>query len=427
MVDEVISIPRHGDDVVIDCFNRLADSVSDKSPLAAIKIIGVGNKQYDPLDPSSDKDVRDIRDRKSTLFQTASFSVQGFSLVIHRGGQGQPKSPFTDSIVFPQNNHNSQLPEHDKVELVYIATECLKAFSYDSAPYDEKVQKDSLHESTLNRLERLNERLVEESLEFRNAVERRYEEKQESLEAEFDERKEQEEARISQEWERVEAKLSAVEREKEDLDSRNNTHARRQLRKDLLDEIKRRQEKFELTEGTKKLRIPIGVAMAALAIFFGFMAIYSAIDLFGVRAGLSAADSWLLVFKQLAYSVGFVASVVFYIKWQNKWFERHSNAEFELKQLELDMERASWLVETSLEWNNEKGDSIPQALLESLSKNLFATKEDGQEDVVHPSDQLASALFGSAASLKLRSGDSEMEINPKKLRKSKRSIQVTGD
>ena len=40
-------------------------------------------------------------------------------------------------------------------------------------------------------------------------------------------------------------------------------------------------------------------------------------------------------------------------------FEQHAQTEFQLKQFELDMERASWIVETSLEWKDAKGTSIP--------------------------------------------------------------------
>jgi hypothetical protein len=83
------------------------------------------------------------------------------------------------------------------------------------------------------------------------------------------------------------------------------------------------------------------------------------------------------------------------------------------------MERASWLVETSLEWKDAKGAVIPSELLESLSRNLFSQESDKVEKLQHPADQLASALLGSSTSVKLKAGDSLIEIDPKKLAKSK--------
>ncbi|CCK74953.1 hypothetical protein OLEAN_C07770 [Oleispira antarctica RB-8] len=123
--------------------------------------------------------------------------------------------------------------------------------------------------------------------------------------------------------------------------------------------------------------------------------------------------------KQGIYSAGAIGSVIFLIRWMNRWFELHSQSEFELKYFELDMERASWIVETSLEWKDAKGTAIPSELLDSLSKNLFSQDKEKLDPLNHPADQLASALMGSASSVKLKAGDSSIEIDPKKLLKAK--------
>ena len=54
------------------------------------------------------------------------------------------------------------------------------------------------------------------------------------------------------------------------------------------------------------------------------------------------------------------------------------------------------------------------------SQEIYSSKrEKNQKPLEHPADQLASALFGSASSVKLKAGDSSMEIDPKKLKKTK--------
>ncbi len=220
-------------------------------------------------------------------------------------------------------------------------------------------------------------------------------------------------------------KETEFEEKQKALDSKSNTHARRQIRKDIIGEIKKRQTEFKLTNGTNELRLPIAISMIILIIIFLCLSAYSLLNLYQTISSTNTMAIWISAAKQIIYSFGLIGSVLFYIRWQNRWFEQHSLAEFHLKQLELDMERASWIVETSLEWNDAKGNTMPNELLKSLSKNLFSDSTEQAEGLVHPADQLASALMGSASLVKLKAGDAELEIDPKKLRKDKSEIKIT--
>ena len=102
----------------------------------------------------------------------------------------------------------------------------------------------------------------------------------------------------------------------------------------------------------------------------------------------------------------------------NKWFEQHASTEFALKQFQLDIERASWIVETALEWKDTKGGNIPDILLDNISKDLFKYEKKDSDAELHPADQLASALLGTASNLKLNVGNSVIEFDGKKLKKS---------
>ncbi len=102
----------------------------------------------------------------------------------------------------------------------------------------------------------------------------------------------------------------------------------------------------------------------------------------------------VLTIKQVALTLGAVGLGFFYIRWLNRWFHQHADAEFELKQFQLDIDRASWLVETVLEWKASKDEAIPDTLLTSLTRNLFSGDErDQSEQLKHPADELASALL----------------------------------
>ena len=119
--------------------------------------------------------------------------------------------------------------------------------------------------------------------------------------------------------------------------------------------------------------------------------------------------------KQVTFTALFVTTAVFFIKWNNQWFQRHANEEFQLKRMELDIDRASWFVEMAFEWKEEKGEDIPEALIERLTHGLFG--ETGGDHAVEPSESVIHALLG-AARLKVKlPGDIEAEYDRKDVQK----------
>lgn len=99
----------------------------------------------------------------------------------------------------------------------------------------------------------------------------------------------------------------------------------------------------------------------------------------------------------------------------NRWFEQHAAAEFLLKQFELDIDRASWVVETAMEWRRDQKSEIPGTLLEGISRNLFAEAGGASTEKHTAADDLASALVGNASQLKLKLGANEVSFDRKGL------------
>lgn len=255
---------------------------------------------------------------------------------------------------------------------------------------------------------------------------------QQKLEDEFAKRK----ARLDEELEfrgtQVAAKLAAREdqlSEREaslaervrELDDRDNRHARRSIRKDLKKEFEKRSSEFRLTQGTQLLRRSVWWFTVSLIVIFGtgfgisswqsFQAIASQIGSSGNSPGFLL---WVLIIRQALFGVAFGGASIFFIRWNNGWFEQHATEEFKLKRMEIDFDRASWLVEMAMEWKEEQGAEIPTQLLDSLSENLF---KDGNITSKAPdaADQLASALLGSSSRLKLQlpGGIGTLEVDRK--------------
>jgi hypothetical protein len=75
------------------------------------------------------------------------------------------------------------------------------------------------------------------------------------------------------------------------------------------------------------------------------------------------------------------------------------------------------VIESCLEWKKETSSDIPPELLQSITRNLFVLKEGELESVIHPADELASALLGTASNLKLNVAGNEIEFNkPSKIK-----------
>lgn len=110
--------------------------------------------------------------------------------------------------------------------------------------------------------------------------------------------------------------------------------------------------------------------------------------------------------------------MIYYIRWQNQWAQQFAQTEFALQQFQIDINRANWVVETCLEWRKETQSDIPTMLIESMTKGLFKDKES-LAPVLHPADELASALMGSASKLTLNVGGNTVEIDkPKNIPKA---------
>lgn len=416
-----IKIPKASDKSLISCFKELAKHTE----AGIFNITALGFAEVGNVNANDDNNdiVNLIIKKNSAIIDRISMKCQGLSINFHRGGQSDPidKSGFFDEIIL---NKNDRFPTDPQVaiELIAIINRKLKAFDPKrSLPgnTEEQVQFDAIHTSTIERLESLNESLLQSTHDYRIQLDNEFGVKSDKLENTTKNNRTNLEAEYITKETALNIEIAQLEAKRKELDDNSNTHARREIRRDILKEIKARQSKFSLTTGTNDLRKPIGIAMIGLITVFVILGAVSAIEFYDALKGSDYNKILIAGIKQTIYSGGAIGSIIFMIRWMNRWFEIHSQSEFELKHFELDMERASWLVETSLEWKDAKGTAIPAELLESLSNNLFAKDKQKIDPLHHPADQLASALMGSASSVKLKAGDSSIEIDPKKLAKTK--------
>lgn len=393
--------------------------------------------------------LKSVLEEDGHLLISAVLSMDHMSLSYARGGRDN--SPFLDEIRIYHNDNGGHPSVETRIAIWAAVKRQFETFDAQRAialPLAEGEKLAALHQEKLDRLEELNTDLIQRTSATYRRLEQEYEErKRVAAEELFSEKK----ALIEEHAQKL-AQLSteetALEQRKKELDDRGNTHARRELRDRMLQDVQTRIASFGVSAATEKKRNPVRLSMVVLIFVLLLLTIWTARELdvqqdvykmatqtvagaAGAREQLSqagmSAESVNSVFssgKTLLYllwgrlslfSIGLVCALLYYIRWESRWADQHSNSEFQLQQFYIDVNRANWAIETGLEWKKETQSEIPNAILESVTKNLFRAADD-VPPALHPADELASALLGSASKLRLKNGDNELEFNnPKKI------------
>jgi hypothetical protein len=436
----VLHIPQISDRGVIDGFTSVFGKHSSARFIASL----LGQMTIEsPLygaDESLTPAWANILELKSSLFITLTAQYSSIGFTYCRGGQ-QHNSAIYDAIVVNINQNIATPAPEERLRLLAAVKKAFKAFdpkrSINADTNAAQNQLAALHESTLNRLEETAARIIEQTAERQNELESAYLVKRNELEEQL----QQERGKLQQEFTE---KLGEIQRREEELalrqasiDDRNNTHARRETRNKLLEDVRNQIANFGVTAATAKKRTPVllGFTIIFIALFYLGLATWQEIGDYHTRVdtlfaatttsnmpekavppkelqslSLTKADLYILWLRLSLVAISIAGIAMYFIKWQNRWAEQHTIAEFQLQQFYLDVNRANWVVESGLEWHKETGTSIPNGLLEQLTHNLFKAAAE-PPPALHPADELASALLGSASKLKLKTGDSELEFN----------------
>lgn len=459
-----IKIPRASDRTVEQFFHKLAGELG--ATTAHVSALGFVSLSQVPLTEAPSGEWAGLLEHNSYLIDQMSTTVAGLNLRYLRGGQSQTgeKSAIFDEIFLDQNN-NVPATSSAKLDVVALINSELRPFEPDrfitgSAP-EEQSQLLALHNSTLERLERLNEDLIRQSSEFRRNLEQQFDlrakEGEEALRAKAATLEEAYRARA----EDLDAQQSALDEKLKVIDDRDNTHARREIRDRMLEDVRERVSAFGVSEATERKRRPVLYGIYALVVTFACLLGWTTYEIASldrqyslafqavgkiaswgadaakaagvspeVMAKISTGDVerthlyWLWL-RFTVFSLGLVGTLLYYVKWQNRWAEQHSETEFQLRQFQIDVSRANWVIESCLEWRKETESAIPPELLGSITRNLFVSANAQPEQVMHPADELASALMGTASKVKLKVGDSEIDFDkPAKIAKATRPIPV---
>ena len=195
------------------------------------------------------------------------------------------QSQNTNNVAAPQNATPEQKLEISKYlqdKLCSISTPNLISSNLPSE-YEALL---SQHNSMLSRLEKLNADLLVKTQEKSQELESSYLEKLRELEEKYTERNSELNQQVDNKKasldEGYEKRLTDLEKLKSELDQRasllddrDNTHVRREIRDNMLNDVKSRIENFGVSEATGKKRTPVFIGMVALIATFGLLLGYT--------------------------------------------------------------------------------------------------------------------------------------------------------
>ena len=171
-----IKIPRTSDRSVIDFFRKIGNQYGTSSiSVSTLAFAQIGSVD---LSEESNEELNVLLSHNSALINSCSLNILGLTITYHRGGQYPPdqQSPIYDEVLLNWNQQQGKLADKDKLTIVALINSELKAFHLgrfiDTGLSKEQNELLSIHESTLDRLEKLNEDLVRQSADFREQVEK---------------------------------------------------------------------------------------------------------------------------------------------------------------------------------------------------------------------------------------------------------------
>jgi hypothetical protein len=431
MATQSITIAKATDELVFDTFSALPKKFSGSGVF--FNLIGI-DRPINLNDEKEQKILSAALAKKSFLIRHAQMNAPGLRIEFVRGtrrASEQPSAALFDQLEIESRNEQNRPPEVAVLDALYTLTTAFKPIQEELAvagATEEQAKLQALHNSILQRLElaattqteQLNAFMRQKLSEFettRKALEDEFAGKQDALRQEIENKKQE-----------LAARSADLEAKQKLLDDRDNTHVRRSIRQDLNKILNERLAKLSVSTRSLMREIPIHLVFCAVSAAAGYLAssyasalaelISRRPDGISIQDALSSSGFLSLMAKQTLSSVTLIASIVYYVRWLIRQHHDFVQTENDLRRYQVDFERASWVVETALEWRRDQSTQIPDSLLTAISRQLFAGEQKKLVEDLSPADMLASALLGSASKVSLNAGPAQFEWNGRKLAKA---------
>ncbi len=428
-MSQFISIPRVNDTHLIKCLieDRYKEGFFGKDDEVSIIVGGKSftlsnadfNKKGDcslpvviELKKLKSENILEIKLRKGSQFQ-----------IIYRRDANSFVDHFGIESINGQNYNRQSLSD----EAIILSMRLHKDLLRNTSPelkLDNISNLLSSHHSLISQLEALNtdliqkhhenvNQLIDDKKAFISEQEIEFSSKKAKLEDEITNLKN----KLDQDYKE---KLAALKEREQKIIDLDNTTARRETTKNVLDSVKDKAEKFSFSPSVNKNYGMAWMLSAILLAFSGVCAVFSYISM--LKTDLTEAnftvEQWLILARIFIFTLLTISSAIYLIRWFNAQGNRLANIELDYQKFSRDLSRADLTIEMCLEWNDKKEGQIPEELIKAMTKGLFdeADKRKDLDDIQHPAERLASALIKSAEKIEFPLGTSQITTKGKNLK-----------
>lgn len=287
-------------------------------------------------------------------------------------------SPRKFEIVDKLRGHFDFISSKDVVTRVNPTDHALAALKLREASVEDlRVQLDKM--GTL--LGTLTERDVELRRKRMAELEAEHQERLTKFEADRAQTLERDERQRQAKLDELEQAEAALKQKQAEFETREAKFVRRDLLRKL-DALLDSFGTFKLSTETDAKRKPVRMAAKFMAVIFLLLA--------GIGGGMYfyTLDMHYLP-ASTAGLIGFSATMLFYLKWSDRWFREHADEEMQAKRYKADMLRASWVAELASEWAKE-GKEVPAEMVGVFARNLFSVA--ATTDVEHPAETIVGLV-----------------------------------
>ena len=207
-------------------------------------------------------------------------------------------------------------------------------------------------------------------------------------------------------------KRDEIEQVRKELDDRSNTHARRAICNEIKTSITEFLGKSVYAKQKLSSKLFIRCVYVLAIALLSDLAVWSSILFSDVATSnrVLTTSIWISGGKATISTLFALCLTLLFMKWEVSWLNQQAPFERVLSSTKVDIDRASWVAESLLEWNRESpGKEVPHELLLSFTRRLFdwdAKLEDNQS----ATDSLASAILVSASKLQIGPNGANIEL-----------------
>ena len=346
----------------------------------------------------------------------------------HWSAQGTYSAPseYENEIsAFLMPNQFGQYDNSKKAELFDVLTD-LDAFrrkhSTEAHTSDGPSSFASAMASQIGQMADLHTSMLQEMVEFRSKSENQLVEDRAKLATEANalqvKLQEEHESRSISFNER-ETTLSAREKQ---VDDRNHMHARRQLRTEISNDLKKRLERPGVSAEARTIRVQfVTLASVGLAALLAYAA-YTAWDIHTTLAS-STPNQFVLIFLAVRFALpaaGAGGLLLYLLNWLKQLHSEDVRSERGLERYRYDIDRASWSIETILEAQSKEGGIVPAQWIAGATANLFGTPE---AVIDHPATDALGSLLNFAAKAEFGPGGPKIELSRGDLKRLSKSAE----